>query len=74
MNIDRYMANLFFEIRRNLPKNQQRQMKISSPTLGDDIIFVYKNSDDESIRLLIEVFLERAGEKWLKKLHSFKAH
>jgi len=68
MNIDRYMVNLFFEIKRNLPITLQKDLKISAPDLGDTMMTIYAKSDDENIKLLIEVFMERAGGKWLTKL------
>ena len=74
MVIDRYMVNLFFEIRRNLPTAQQRGMKISSPDLGEIMVELHNKTDDENIRLLIEVFLERAGGTWTKKLRRPKNH
>ena len=72
MVIDRYMVNLFFEIRRNLPTAQQRGMKISSPDLGEIMVELHNKTDDENIRLLVEVFLERAGGTWTKKLRRPK--
>jgi len=74
MNIDRYMVNLFFEVRRNLPKSEQAQMKISSGDLGEQMVAVYQLTEDENIRLLIEVFLERAGDGWIDKIHPKKRY
>lgn len=36
------------------------------------MIALYHCSDDEANQRLIEVFLGRAGDGWLKKLHSQK--
>lgn len=74
MDIDRYMVNLFFEIKRNIPLSQQTGMKISNPDLGNVMVNLYKSSQDDNIKLLTKVFLERAGGEWLKKTqpkHSF---
>ncbi|MCH2191011.1 MAG: hypothetical protein MK188_08820 [Gammaproteobacteria bacterium] len=60
MNVDRYMVNLFFEIKRNLPFHLQSGLKISSPTLTQDIVDVYNTTEDENIKLLIDRFFERA--------------
>lgn len=72
MNIDRYMVNLFFEIKRNLPYNLREPLKISSPNLGDSMLDVYTSIDNEATKRLIEVFFERAGADWVKKLRSVK--
>lgn len=66
MNIDRYMVNLFFEIKRNIPSSQQAHMNISNPQLGKLMSQLYCRTDDENIKLLTQIFLERAGESWLK--------
>lgn len=66
MNIDRYMVNLFFEIKRNIPASQQINMNISNPHLGKLMSKLYCQTDDENIKLLTQIFLERAGENWLK--------
>lgn len=68
MHIDRYMVNLFFEIRRNLPHDLQRDLKISDVSLEQKLIVLHKNTQDESIKTLIEVFLERAGDGFLEKV------
>ena len=69
MHIDRYMVNLFFEIKRNSPAKYNGSLKISDPTLGQTLIDLYQISDEANQRL-IEVFLERAGEDWSKQLRS----
>jgi hypothetical protein len=66
MNIDRYMVNLFFEIKRNIPASQQVNMNISNPQLGELMTKLYNQTDDENIKLLTQIFLERAGENWLR--------
>lgn len=68
MQIDRYMVNLFFEIKRNLPPEQQSNLKISDHALGDTMVNLYQTCDDENIKLLIKVFMERAGEEWLRRI------
>lgn len=72
MHVDRYMVNLFFEIRRNLLSDQRRDIRISSPDLGDTIVALYNKTEDEKIRLLIELFLERAGEEWINRVRAPK--
>ena len=72
MKIDRYMVNLFFEIRRNLPLALQEEMTISNPSLGDQMVSLYRVVDDRNIKLLIKVFLQRAGEDWTAKLSQKK--
>jgi len=58
------MVKLFFEIRRNIPQEQQSMLKISDPDIGHRMIELYRKTDDENIKLLTKVFLERAGENW----------
>jgi len=60
MNVDRYMVNLFFEIKRNLPFQLQSGLKISSPTLTQDVVDVFNTTEDENIKVLIDRFFERA--------------
>ncbi len=72
MNIDRYMVNLFFEIKRNIPTSMQPAMKISDPAIGETMVSLYKKSKDENIRLLVEIFLERAGDEWVSKIREKK--
>ena len=67
MYIDRYMVNLFFEIRRNLPLEQQTHLRIAAVDLGETMITLFQQTDDENIRVLVERFLERAGEDWLSR-------
>ncbi|MEM7358520.1 MAG: hypothetical protein AAF431_05465 [Pseudomonadota bacterium] len=67
MYIDRYMVNLFFEIRRNLPLAQQSHLRIAAVDLGEKMIALYQQTEDENIRVLVERFLERAGEDWLSR-------
>jgi len=64
MNIDRYMVNLFFEIKRNIPHQQQAELKISDPNIGEVMTALYRETKDENIKLLVRIFLERAGGKW----------
>lgn len=66
MNVDRYMVNLFFEIKRNLPQELQLNLKLSSPTLMQDMIDLTSNTDDENIKVLIDRFFERAKIDVLK--------
>lgn len=74
MNIDRYMTKVFFEIRRNLPAQLQTDMKISSPDIGDIMVRLYLDSDDENIKRLTELFLEHAGENWVDKIRPKKRY
>ncbi|MFT6406841.1 MAG: hypothetical protein ACJAQ6_000251 [Arenicella sp.] len=60
------MVNLFFEIKRNIPPHQQSSMKISDPELGKVMSALYRQTDDQNIKLLTKIFLERAGQTWLK--------
>lgn len=72
MKLDRYMVNLFFEIKRNLPLGQQHKMLISSTKIGDVMIELYQTTEDENIKLLTGIFLERAGEDWFKQANKDK--
>ncbi|MFT5571512.1 MAG: hypothetical protein ACI9FR_000429 [Cryomorphaceae bacterium] len=72
MNIDRPMVSLFFEIKRNLPYATRADMKIAAPDVGDRLLDIYQSSDDESLKALIESFLQRAGGDWTKRMVSNK--
>ena len=65
IQLDRYMVNLFFEIKRNAPHDCQQDMLVSDPNLGKNLSVLYQKVSDENLKLLIEVFFERAGPKWL---------
>ncbi len=67
-NIDRAMVSLFFEIKRNMPSEQREQMKISSPLIGQQLISIYQQSNNEALRFLIEKFMDRAGDDWRSRL------
>ena len=70
MNIDRQMVSLFFEIKRNMPYEQRDGMKIASHDIGERLVGIYQESDDRTIRVLIEKFMLRAGPEWAGKLSS----
>lgn len=70
MNIDRKMVSLFFEIKRNMPYEQREDMKIASHDIGERLIGIYQESDDRTMKTLIEQFMLRAGPKWAGKLSS----
>ncbi len=68
MNIDRKMVSLFFEIKRNMPYEQREDMKIAANDLGAKLVGIHQESQNESLNMLIEQFMERAGPEWAKKL------
>jgi len=68
MNIDRNMVHLFFDIKRNLPLTLQEDLKISAPNLDEKMVQIYTQSNDESVKFKIEVFMQGAGDDWLAKL------
>ena len=74
MNIDRYMAKVFFEVKRSLPPQLQTDMKISSPDIGNIMVRLYLDSQDDNIKRLSEVFLERAGKDWVDKIRPKKSY
>lgn len=71
-NIDRAMVNLFFEIKRNMPFEQREHMKISSPDVGEKLVSIYHRSSNNSLKQLIEDFMQRAGGTWAGKLSPSK--
>lgn len=46
---------------------QQQEMLVSSPNIGNVMTNLYQTTQDENIRLLAGIFLERAGKEWMKK-------
>jgi len=72
MNIDRPMVSLFFEIKRNMPFEQRDDMKISAPDVGERLVSIYRHSNNEALRQLIENFMSRAGTDWSKQLSPSK--
>ncbi|MFT5571288.1 MAG: hypothetical protein ACI9FR_000202 [Cryomorphaceae bacterium] len=74
MQIDRYMVNLFFEIRRNLPYAQRADLKIADSRIGNLMVDLHKSTDDQNIKVLIEAFLDRAGAQWTRKIKGRPSH
>jgi hypothetical protein len=70
MSIDRPMVQLFFQIKRLMPTESQQNMKIASPDIAEQLIDIYVASKNASIRTLIELFMERAGNPWTAKLKN----
>lgn len=70
LEIDRPMASLFFEIKRNMPYEEREHMKIASPDIANDLIKIYHTSEDPELKTLIENFMGRAGSKWEQQLEA----
>lgn len=67
-NIDRPMASLFFEIKRNLPYDARSEMKLAAPDVGDRLVELYQSSSNPALRTLIEKFFARADKQWAERL------
>ncbi|RBP51755.1 hypothetical protein DFR28_1021188 [Arenicella xantha] len=50
----------------------QAEMAISNPHLGDQMVALYRQTEDQNIKLLVKVFLQRAGEDWHAKVSAKK--
>ncbi|MCH2190341.1 MAG: hypothetical protein MK188_05395 [Gammaproteobacteria bacterium] len=74
MQIDRPMANLFFQIKRSIPFEHQHDMKIASPLIGEKLISLYQKSHDQLLRALIREFLRRAGDNWVSQLDAIQSN
>lgn len=72
MHVDRFLVNLFFEIRQRLPVEERVDMKLSAADLGDRLTRLHESTEDAKVRALIEVFVERSGENWLAKAKPVK--
>ena len=72
MQLDRSMVNAFFEIKRQLPPEIQRKLRISSPNVGDNLVALYVSTEDPQVKELTRAFLSRAGAEWLEKLEPPK--
>ncbi len=72
MNIDRPMVSLFFEIKRNMPFDERNDMKISAPDVGERLVSIYRGSNNQALRELIENFMSRAGSDWRNQLEPKK--
>jgi len=68
MNIDRPMVSLFFEIKRNMPAPERKEMRIAAPDVGDKLVEIYQSSNNSALKELIETFMDRAGSDWTKQL------
>lgn len=72
MHIDRPMATLFFQIKRSIPFELREQMKLSSPDVGERLVSMYKKSNDDALKSMIEDFMIRAGGTWKDQLDADK--
>lgn len=72
LNIDRPMVSLFFEIKRNMPFDQRKDMKIAAPNIGEQLVSIYRDSNNKSLKGLIENFMEHAGQGWAQRLNAPK--
>lgn len=70
LNINRKMVGLFFEIKRCMPFEQQESMKIAAPGIGIQLIKLHQESDSQTLKQLIEKFMQLAGDDWVKKLKT----
>ena len=68
MNIDRPMASLFFEIKREAPFEERADMKISAPDVGQRLVTLYKATDNKALKKMIKTFMDHAGEDWAQQL------
>jgi len=69
MNIDRPMASIFFQIKRSMPFDVRDDMKLSSPDIGERLVYLYKHSNNQAIKAMIEDFMSRAGDEWKSQLN-----
>jgi len=72
MQIDRNMVSLFFEIKRSLPSDERNSLKISSPTIGQQLVKIHYSTGDNRLKDLIERFLEFAGEDWTRRIRPLR--
>ena len=68
LNIDRPMVSLFFEIKRNMPFEYRDDIKLAAPDIGEQLISIYEDSKNDTLKELIEAFMDRAGTQWSSKL------
>ena len=74
MHIDRQMVGLFFEIRRSLPLNTRKNLKISENGVERKLIILHTHTSDKRLKNLIERFLQLSGEHWMDKIKPLKKH
>lgn len=74
MNIDRKMVKLFFHIRKNVPTEIRRGMKLSSPTLESDLVAIFSIIDDNKVKAAITEFFKRSGaaRSWRTQIRNPK--
>jgi len=74
MHIDRQMVGLFFEIRRSLPLNTRKNLRISENGVERKLIILHTHTSDKRLKNLIERFLQLSGEHWMDKIKPLKKH
>lgn len=68
MTLNKKMADLLSEIRRNEKSITSSSLEISSPNVGDNLINLYMQTRSFKTRELITMFMIEAGYDWLRKL------
>jgi len=66
------MIRLFFEIKRNTPKQISDSLKISEPYIGDKLVRIHYISNNFYLKSLIERFLTLAGDDWIHQITPLK--
>lgn len=68
MTLNKKMADLLAEIRRNETIKNEQALSFSSPDVGNNLINLYMQTDSYRSRELITLFMIEAGYGWLRKL------
>lgn len=70
MQYTKTMIDLIFQIRKSAPAPIRPRIKLSSPTLLDTLLDIYKVVDDKQLKILIYELLTHAGQAWVNRLTS----
>lgn len=70
MQYSKFMIDLVYQIRRNVPPETKSTVKLSNPDLLDNLLEVYFDSSNKSLRADIENLMALAGSAWIDTLRE----
>lgn len=70
MQYSKFMIDLVYQIRRNVPPHAKPTVKLSNPDLLDNLLDLYFQSNNKGLRADIENLMTLAGSAWTDTLRE----
>lgn len=70
MQYSKFMIDLVYQIRRSVPQKTKPVVKLSNPDLLDNLLELYFESNNKSLRADIENLMTLAGSAWIDTLRE----